>query len=354
VTWLTWRQFRVPALVSLAALLLLAILLAITGVHLHHLYGTYKSQMAACQVSGGNCGSLTDSFLAHYHHLYQYLGTLVVAVPGVIGVFWGPPLLAREVETGTFRLAWTQSVTRTRWLAIKLGLVGAAAIVTAGLLSLMVTWWSSPVDHVNMDRFASEIFSERGLAPIGYAVFAFALGATLGLLIRRTLPAMAVTLVGYVVIHLTFISYLRPHLVPSTHLSLPLTSAGNLGFTASPSGVTTFAASGTNIPNVLVVSSHLVNRAGQTPTTAALHQFLETGCPAIAAGPTAGSGGRAPGNPAVFNACVEKLAAKFHEAVAYIPADRYWELQWLETAAYIALALILAGGCFWWIRHRLT
>jgi len=51
------------------------------------------------------------------------LGLVVLVVPALIGVFWGAPLIARELETGTFRLAWTQSVTRTRWLAVKLGVV---------------------------------------------------------------------------------------------------------------------------------------------------------------------------------------------------------------------------------------
>ena len=115
-----------------------------------------------------------------------------------IGVFWGAPLIAREFETGTYRLAWTQSVTRTRWLAVKLGVVGLASIAVAGLLSLMVTWWSSPIDRVNADRFRLGIFAERDIVPIGYAAFAFALGVTAGLLIRRTLPAMAATLVAFV------------------------------------------------------------------------------------------------------------------------------------------------------------
>ena len=68
------------------------------------------------------------------------LDGLVVLVPGIIGIFWGAPLVARELEAGTYRLAWTQSITRTRWLATKLGVVGLLSMVAAGLLSLMATW----------------------------------------------------------------------------------------------------------------------------------------------------------------------------------------------------------------------
>ena len=123
---------------------------------------------------------------------------LVLIVPVVIGMFWGAPLVARELETGTFRLAWTQSVTRLRWLLVKLGLVGLASAVVGGLLSLMVSWWFSPIDKVSANRFSPAAFGMHGFVPAGYALFAFVLGATVGVLFRRTLPAMAVTLVGFI------------------------------------------------------------------------------------------------------------------------------------------------------------
>jgi len=68
----------------------------------------------------------------------------------------------------------------------------------AGFLGLMLTWWASPIDTVNMNRFAPGVFDQRGMVAIGYAAFAFALGVTAGVLIRRTLPAMATTLVAFV------------------------------------------------------------------------------------------------------------------------------------------------------------
>jgi hypothetical protein len=346
MTWLTWRQFRAPALLSIVLLVAIAALLAVTGNHLDHLYSGYQTHLLTCRTDG-DCDQLTNSFLSHYHHLFQYLGTLVVAVPGLIGVFWGPPLLARELETGTYRLAWTQSVTRTRWLAVKLGFVTVAAIVCAGLLSLMVTWWAHPIDHVNANRFSAEIFSTRGLVPVGYAVFAFALGATLGLLIRRTLPAMALTLAAYVAVHLAVISWVRPHLARANHLSLPLRDADGFGFTGGSGGVHFFA-SGATIPNSLVVSDHLVDKAGHVPSSQAIDQFLHTGCPAIVSPP---AGGDPTG--VAFNDCLTKLSGSFHINASVIPASRYWDLQLAETGLYLIFALALAAACFWWIRHRL-
>ncbi len=352
MTWLAWRQFRLPALATLAALVVVAIVLVSTGVHLHHSYDTYRTQLAGCQAAGGRCGGLADVFLSHDHHLYQWMGTLLVAVPGVIAMFWGAPLMTRELETGSHRLAWTQSVTRTRWLAVKLAVVGGATLLTVGALSLMVTWWSAPVDHVNMDRFSAEIFSERGLAPIGYAFFGFALGVALGMLIRRTLPAMAATLLGFFVARQAIIHWARPHLLPTKTAALPLARAQDIEFHVGPLNTAQIVVSNPRFPNVLVVSSHLADKAGHAPSSATLQQFLSANCPSMLAPPP--PTGRTTSNPAAFQACVNKLATQFHEAVAYIPSNRYWALQGAETAAFLATGLLLIGLCFWWIRHRIN
>ena len=161
-----------------------------------------------------DCSTATTGFTDTDGPLQVFLDFLLLAVPLLIGMFWGAPLISREFETGTFRLAWTQGVTRTRWLAVKLGLVGVASMAVAGLLSLMVTWWSSPLDRVEMGPFAT--FDQRDLVPIGYAAFALRVGVTAGVLIRRTLPAMAATLVGFVATHL-----LQPLRAPEAHRTVP-------------------------------------------------------------------------------------------------------------------------------------
>jgi hypothetical protein len=346
MTWLAWRQFRVPALLSGVALVVIAVLVGVTGSHLYHLYSVYQTQFRSCSAHG-DCDQLTSDFRGRDHHLFQYLGTLLIAIPGLIGVFWGPPLLAREFETGTYRMAWTQSVTRTRWLAVKLAVVGAAAVVGAGVTSLLVTWWAHPLDHLARNHFSAEIFSARGLVPIGYAVFALVLGATLGLLIRRTLPAMVVTLAGYVGVHLAVIAWIRPHLARANHLHLPLRDSSSFGFDNVGTGVHFFA-SGATFPNSLVVSNAMVDKAGRVPSSQALSQFLHTNCPAIVNPPPGGDP-----TGIVFNHCMMKLSASLHLNVSVIPASRYWSLQVAETGFYLALALALAGTCFWWIRNRL-
>jgi hypothetical protein len=42
------------------------------------------------------------------------------------------------------------------------------------------------------------------------------------------------------------------------------------------------------------------------------------------------------------------------DLLTYQPAGRYWPFQWYELAIFIVLALLLAGSCLWWVRHRLA
>ncbi len=347
---LAWVQSRIQTTVAAAGLVILTVALALTGPHLVHLY---NSTVANC-VSRGDCQTATDTFLRHDNSLRTWLGVIVVAIPGIIGVFWGAPLVAREIEAGTYRLAWTQSVTRTRWMAVKLAFLGLASMATAGLLSLLVTWWASPLDRAYMNRFA--MFDQRDLVPLGYAAFAFALGVTVGVLIRRTLPSMATALVAFVGVRVAMTDWVRSHLAPAAHTNLSLTASDALGFTRGPDGVT-FVTGRASIPHAWVLSNRLVDVTGRTPSAASLHGFLQSACPNIlnSPGPGPGSGAkviRGPADVTIFQNCVNQLSTRFHLAVTYQPASHYWPLQWYETAIFLAGGLALAGFSLWWVRSR--
>ncbi|MGA9626300.1 MAG: hypothetical protein WBQ65_17640, partial [Bryobacteraceae bacterium] len=138
MTWLAWRQFRTQAVAALVLLGAVAITLAVTRP------GLVSSFQNVLHCKGAlACASARRGFFARDSLLRHLANALAVAVPALIGVFWGAPLIARELETGSFRLAWTQSVTRSRWMLVKLGIVGTASMLAAGLFSLAVTWWSS-------------------------------------------------------------------------------------------------------------------------------------------------------------------------------------------------------------------
>jgi hypothetical protein len=280
MTWLTWRQFRVSAGVAAAVLATAAILLGIT-----------------------DPGS--DGYLSH-DHLLKFLSTFLVGVPALIGAFWGVPLVASELETGTYRLVWTQSVTRTRWLAVKLSLIGAASVAVTGVLSLMLGAWSS--EAVNKDRFGSAMFGQRGIVPIGYAAFGLALGVTTGLLIRRTLPAMATTLVIFLAVRIIVQSWVRPHFATPLKLSQALDAQNG-----SPIQVK---------PGAWVVSNNLYDAAG--------HVMNNIRCSSDA----------------------QTCMAHYHQIVTYQPDSRYWAFQSYETLTFAGLSVILIGLCFWLINTR--
>ena len=354
----SWRQFRTQAVIGGAGLVVLGIILLITG---PHLVSIYDSALAQCRASGGASSDCNNPVVSTYSKLQVLATALVLIVPVVIGMFWGAPLIARELETGTFRLAWTQSVSRMRWLLVKLGLVGLASAAVGGLLSLMVTWWFSPIDKVTQGRFGAAAFGLHGFVPAGYALFAFALGATTGLLFRRTLPAMAVTLVGFIVARFTVAYWIRPHfMTPVTKtFGLNPNGANGFGFTQNPGSSLQFTAGPPNIPNALIVSNSVVNNAGQSPSTA----FLQKACPNLpgvngpslspAPGVQAHAAPSANGQQA-FQQCINTIANKYHQVITYQPSSRFWAFQTYETLLFVVASAALAGLCVWWVRRRLS
>jgi ABC-type transport system involved in multi-copper enzyme maturation permease subunit len=339
MTWLTWRQFRVSASAAMIGLLIAAFLLALTP----------HGALAQCAGASG-CAVAPGKFLGLSHdHLLKYLSTALVALPALVGAFWGAPIIARELEAGTYRLAWTQSVTRRRWFATKITIIGLAVAAVCGLLSLMLGAWSSAA--VNRGRLDPAMFAERGIAPIGYAVFALAVGVTAGLFIRRTVPAMAVTLFVFLGARMSFQFWVRAHLIALKHTTFALD--GGLGIAQTPSGISLIAPT-PNIPGAWIISSRLEDGSGHEPTKA----FVTSACGQI--GPPPAPLARQ-GTSEVprsvqhgLNDCITAVSSRFHVVAAYQPASHYWALQAAETAIFGGVGLALIGLCFWWLRHRLA
>jgi hypothetical protein len=335
--WLTWRQFRAQAWVALAVLAVAAVTLAITG---PGLAGLYDTSVAGC-AAHGNCEALTSGFLDRLGgvdiNLYRFGPWIVFAAPSLIGMFWGAPLISRELETGSFRMVWNQSITRTRWLAIKLGLVGLASMAVAGLLSLAVAWWDSPLEQVDPQRMTPDWFGATGIVPMGYAAFAFAVGVTAGIVIRRTLPAMAVTLVVVVAAQTVMALWLRARLITPLRETVQLSAdvIGGWDFRPSTGQFTVYPTSGPAIPGAWIVSAPNSIRSPEHVASSACLAQLHSN------------------NIAPPPACVADIA-RLHlvEVVTYEPLRRYWALQWYETAIFLGLALVLAAFCFWRVTRR--
>lgn len=342
--WLTWRQFRTQTVLTVALLAAFAAYLLITGTQLRH---SYTSDLAACQPQN-SCFGLLNQLQDDYSGPQYLAEFLVMAAPALIGIFWGAPLVAGELEHGTHFMAWNQSVTRTRWLAAKFGATALASVLVAGILSLLITWWASPLDAAYGNRWGTRAFNARDVTPLGYAAFAFALGVALGLLLRRTLPAMAATLAVFVVVQILVTAGLRAHLMPPATSTVAInqsTMGQAVRFDRSeeltgPVRIDLPAPAGAWI----LSETPALNRTGSVVPTS---QVLTCWSRMTDQSPGVGKGG-SPG----FGSLGACLAPQdLHVDINYQAASRYWPMQWIETGVYTALAALLAGACFWRIRR---
>ncbi|MEA5362825.1 transporter [Amycolatopsis sp., V23-08] len=326
MTWLAWRQLRVPALAVYAALAVIGVILAITGPELV-----------------GRTNFSDQDVL--------YGGTILVLylLPAAIGLFWGAPMITRELEHGTHSLVWNQTVTRRRWLTTKLAVGVPAAALAAGLLSLAVTWWASPIDTLSatatdgetLSRISPVVFAARGIVPIGYAVFAFVLGVAVGMVLRRTVAAMAVTLVALAAVLIAIPLFVRPYLLPAVQEDVTIANSSITNITGNGSGVETIGVA--SPPGVWLLANETVDPAGNAVSP--LPDFVQSCMPRP--GRDAG-----PPDPRGVNACMAQLDTHgYHQRLTYQPGSRFWPLQWLELALLLAVSALLTWFAYRRIRH---
>ena len=325
-----WRQHRF-ALVTMAALLgAAAVYLTIVGSTLHSAYATavacHPVGSPACQDAVNTFNGL-DNFLSN--------GIIVQVLPVLIGTFIGAPLLAREMETGTFRYTWTQGFGRWRWTLAKLVALGLAVTVAAELFSLVLGWYYQPyfstgnyaLAVVEPSPFNSGLFDLGRVTFAGWTLAAFAIGALAGMLIRRVVPAIAATLAVYAGLAFAVGGFLREHyLTPlvTTSLNLP-GSAWVLGQWWTKGGVTLSQAAmapvidavfAKNIPTVPSGDVHLFKQQALASTTEYLTRHGYT------------------------------------YWTRYQPGSRYWPFQWIEGGWLLALSVVLIAGTVWLVRRR--
>jgi hypothetical protein len=315
MTWLVWRQHRIQFYVGAALLAAFAVIIVITG---SQVADQFRSAQLACAMHEG-CRHLGGLFMGS-----RIVGFMVIATlgaPVLVGLFWGAPLVAAEAEAGTTQFAWMQSVTRKHWLMVKIGWMLVAAAIWGGVISVLVTWWSSPNNAEQLNQFDPGRFDIMDLVPVAYSLFAMALGIAAGALIRRVLPAMAVTLAGFIGARVVVALWLRPHYLSPVTVFYKVTSGFN------PPGAFWQIAQGVVGPNgqALAQPSNTPYIDG-VPITA-----LPGSCAAVANGP---------GNPT--GSCLQALS-HFRPYLTYQPADRFWTFQGIESGIFLALAFALVA-----------
>jgi hypothetical protein len=331
MTWLTWRQYRTQAAIAAALLAAFAAVLIATGLRMA---SQWHSTLATCTASH-TCGNLAQNL-----HLgsptAQVLVTLTLVVPAVLGLLWGAPLAGHEIETGTGTFVWTQGITRGRWFTIKAGWLLLAAAAWGGAVAALVTWWSGPKNALYQNAFQPGYFDVQGIVPVGYALFATALGIAAGMLLRRTLPAIAVVIGGFVGLRLVFTEFIRQHYMAAvTAYYNPLT-----GFTPSGSSWTLFQG--------------VVNKQGQVFNGGSIRingvplQALPQSCRNLVLQGTGPDLTKT--HIRAVMSCMQ--AQGLRGFTTYQPASRYWAFQGIETGIFVALAAALIAVTFAVITRR--
>lgn len=358
--WVTWRQHRV-ALVG-AVLFLGAISggLVISGLAMHHAYAGYGLDTCG-NIYKSACRAGLNLFQQQYQNLIQALPQLLLLIPGVLGIFVGAPVVARELESGTYRFAWTQGRNRVRWLVAKIVILGAALTALTLGFSALFSWWYGPWDAIQGRISPFGAYEISGVVFAARTLFAFSLGALAGAIIRRTVPAMAATAVAFLGVMITSTLWLRQLIMKP----ITLMEGGNT-LATGPTSMSIELTNGANAqigaqgpPSAWQLSRWTQDAAGHHLTSSQMYALLRNAqagpfspnAPPLGAGPAKvapalgprGLGDNFPGWLAQHG---YQLGATFQ------PNGRFWHFQLVEAGAYVLLSLLCAAATVWWIRRR--
>ena len=312
MVWVTWRQHR-TALAGMVALLgAVSVWLLISGLQIHHAYAAdcHPATSLACNIS----------FDGRYAVTVNVTRVFMQLVPAMIGAFVGAPVLAREMETGTFRYAWTQGFGRWRWALGKLVLLAVTVTAAAALFSaLLFSWYFQPFFASGYSiPFATDVFDLAEVAFAGWTLAAFAIGVLAGMLIRRVVPAIAATLAAYAGLAFATALWLRQH-----YMTPLFTTSQNLSGSAwtvsqwyVKGGKFAFAAH----------SSELIS-------------LVQRYCPS-----KIGTAGVSPAQ------CLAPHGYTLGQS--YQPGSRFWPFQWIEGGWLLVLSALLIAATVWLVRRR--
>jgi len=312
---LVWRLHRNQAYFAVGALAVLAVVLLVTGITMAD---DYRNALAGCAATQ-SCSDLGNELFRGDGAIID-LVNITIVVPLLFGLFWGAPLLAKEFEDGTHNLAWTQGVSRRRWLRVNLTWSLLAAAVWGAALGALVSWWRYPENALHT-RF--EAFDIQGIVPVAYALFAVALGVAVGSVIRRVLPSLAVTLGIFLGLRAAIAFYLRPHYATPVTGHFPLFSSG------APPGAWILSSGLAGPPGTSVAPGIDFGGAGRTVGPCA--KFMA-------------------GGPQSLGQCLSRHG--FHQVVTYQPDSRFWTFQGMEAGIFVLLAAALVGFTVWRVLTR--
>lgn len=321
--WVVWRQHRATAAGVIGLFAAAALYLLLRGLQIHNSY----AQVTSCHPSGSAlCRQVASVFSVTYAPGAGDASALMQLVPALIGAFAGAPLLARELETGTFRYAWTQGFGRVRWTVANLAPLAVVVAGSAALFSLVYSWCYGPLFNLgDQSPLRATIFDLRGVALAAWTLVGFSIGALAGMALRRVVPALVVTLAAWTGLSLLTSTFLRQH------YEAPLVS---------------------NNPN-LFGSEWIINQwwahNGGPVSTAALDRVLAPFDVQVVAPEAFRSHGVAPPN---FDPVQYLTHHGYVLLSSYQPSDRFWTFQWIEAGWLLAVSILLFSAVIWLVQRR--
>jgi hypothetical protein len=317
--WVGWRQQRVETLIAASVLLVLAAVAIPVGLHMASVYSHEGLGVCARNADSPICGISVGSFLTRFNGLnLVFLWSSLV--PALAALLLAAPFVL-DLDNGTYRLYWTQSITRRRWIVTKLALSVIALVAVAGCLIALATWARAPIDHLN-GRMGTNVYDIEGLAPLGYALFVLGVAVALGALWRRGVPALIVSFVVYVVGRAFMDSWLRQRLL-------------------SPVKTTWLASgNGPNLNHALVINQFVSTKSGRELTSS----------------PGPGCIRHSGGLFTHTSICAQPhaLGAHVYMTALYQPASRFWELQGIEFGIVAGIGVLLVLAAAWWTSKRIA
>jgi len=312
MTWVVWRQHRGEGLITLGVLALIAVFLLITGLNMAH--SSQQLGLTDCLAHARDrsiCGPLEEAFTNQYSYLLGIVPFLLV-LPILFSALIGAPLVARELEQRTHLLVWTQSITRFRWLTVKLALVLSAALLVFGVLLASLIWWEIPIVQFRGSFGGSFDFS--GPVWLGAALLALALGIFAGTLTRRVVFAIFLTIALFLAIRVPVELFWRPHFAPALTVTWPV---------------------GQDTPPIMLSDQDWTLARGWIDAQG--NKTNNLSCD----------------GSQTFDQCLQTNGVRANY-LTYQPADRFWTFQWIETAIYLGFSLLALGATVWLVRWRLT
>jgi hypothetical protein len=317
--WMVFRRYRLQFALMLAVVVALVVWMYLLGRAFDDAVAS-----AACHRSTFGCDVYTT-----LNKQTIALNIMLLFVPCLFGIVFGAPLVAGELDQHTNRLAWTQGISRTKWLLSKWLTVLVVLILFVTVLTLVAQWWVgrtyeqlpfqlvATVGVGQVGHIQPQFFPITGLAPIGYMVFAFSLGVASGVVVRKVSWAIVGTVVIYTAVALLMVTFIRPNLAPQVFVS----SSGQTGADGAPLAEVRFGAWNLGTAYVYVPGApNIANRA----SAETVGQHCETY-------PYEGG----------YLDCLN--AHGIEQGTYFQPSTHYWELQWWESAILLISSVLLLG-----------